>query len=101
VGNKKQLQLQLFPTPKRRYDVAPFRIACERAIRTGQFDSWAQLAVACNWYYAYSLYGDTGRLKRTLGIQKRQYEAETQTIIRKTAHTIVNALGLDPVDFDL
>jgi hypothetical protein len=102
----KQQQMVLFTF--KGISVKPFRDACEEAVQTGQFSSWAALAVACG--YERKLrgregQGDMSRLKRTLGIYGTSPSSRARYprmgIHAATALNIIRALGRDPVDFGL
>jgi hypothetical protein len=79
-------------------DVTPIRVACEEAIATGQFQNWSQLALACGCTRKDRCHnsGDVTNLKRRLGLKPSPFPLSYNRALR-----IINALGLDPVDFDL
>ncbi len=86
---------------------APIREAVLRAVQRGE-TNYSQLAVRCGWTRsrAGSTFGETTRLKRHLGLAmsydaKGDYTLTTETMRYDVAVKIVDALGLDPVDFDL
>jgi hypothetical protein len=81
-------------------DVAPIRVACEKAMAVRQFESWAAIAAACGYIHSGSTKGDVSRLRRRLGATQCDGR-KSMHISYEVALLIVNALGLDPVDFDL
>ena len=80
-------------------DTGLIRAACERAIANGQFPNWSQLALACGFTRKDKCQnsGDVSRMKRRLGLKPIQPFVMSYDV----ALRIVDALGLDPVDFDL
>lgn len=92
--------MRLFYLPDESLAASDLRAPCERAVASGQFASWAALARACG--YMRGSNGDPTRLKRMLGLSQRQRAALwNPRIHRASALRIIEALGLDPVDFNL
>jgi hypothetical protein len=92
--------MRLFYLPDESFAAFELRGPCERAIASGQFASWAALARACG--YMKGSNGDPTQLKRKLGLSQRHRAAHWEPRIhRASALRIIEALGLDPVDFNL
>jgi hypothetical protein len=95
--------MRLFYLPDQSLAASELCAPCERAIASGQFASWGALARACGYMKkGKEGKGDTTRLKRMLGLSRRQRAALwNPRIHRASALKIIEALGLDPVDFNL
>ena len=78
-------------------DVSPIRVACERAVATGQFQNWSQLARACGFTRQdRPNSGDVTNLKRRIRLKPSPFPIAYDTALR-----IADVLGLDPVDLGL